>query len=195
MTKEKRPSPSESATLFKTGTIKLGNDNNKWIIVENAAGVKRWRKVVKNETSSTVDKNGLLIKFKLPGPKSLKGVGILDIELVVVIGEYNYIPDNGFTKFKKGKYYIYKLDDNLILSKKEFNKKDFANIEWNYTGSSVDVDGGKFGFWDLKYLKALYVFNLKKYKKKSLAEKIPQFTNILDNSNYPETLFIKIKNW
>lgn len=42
--REKRPSPSESATLFKVGTIKTGNDGNKWIIVENNNGVKRWQK-------------------------------------------------------------------------------------------------------------------------------------------------------
>lgn len=40
-----RKAPTESATLFKKGTIKKGNDGNKWIIVTNARGVQRWQKV------------------------------------------------------------------------------------------------------------------------------------------------------
>lgn len=40
-----RPSPTESATLFKVGTKKVGNDKNTWIIVETATGTKRWKLV------------------------------------------------------------------------------------------------------------------------------------------------------
>ena len=40
-----RKAPSESATLFKKGTIKKGNDGNRWVIVTNARGVQRWQKV------------------------------------------------------------------------------------------------------------------------------------------------------
>jgi hypothetical protein len=40
-----RKAPTESATLFKKGTIKKGNDGNKWVIVTNARGVQRWQKV------------------------------------------------------------------------------------------------------------------------------------------------------
>jgi hypothetical protein len=40
-----RKAPSESATLFKKGVIKKGNDGNKWVIVTNARGVQRWQKV------------------------------------------------------------------------------------------------------------------------------------------------------
>jgi hypothetical protein len=41
--RDERPSPSVSATTQKTGTIKIGNDKNKWIVVENKNGVKRWK--------------------------------------------------------------------------------------------------------------------------------------------------------
>jgi hypothetical protein len=40
-----RPSPSESATLFPTGTIRFGNDGNQWRVTETKNGVKRWTKV------------------------------------------------------------------------------------------------------------------------------------------------------
>lgn len=41
--REERPSPSVSATTQKIGTIKIGNDKNKWIIVEDKNGTKRWK--------------------------------------------------------------------------------------------------------------------------------------------------------
>ena len=51
-----RPSPSKSATLYSVGTIKTGNDGNKYIIVENKNGVKKWQKhkivTKKNNTKS-----------------------------------------------------------------------------------------------------------------------------------------------
>lgn len=52
--KEKtRPSPTASATLYKVGTKKTGNDKNTWIIVENKNGVKRWKLFrVKTNTKS-----------------------------------------------------------------------------------------------------------------------------------------------
>ena len=39
----KRPSPIESATLYKVGIKKIGSDGNKWIIAENKNGIKRWK--------------------------------------------------------------------------------------------------------------------------------------------------------
>jgi len=40
-----RPSPSHSATLFRPGEVRLGNDGNQWKIVVNKNGVKRWQKL------------------------------------------------------------------------------------------------------------------------------------------------------
>jgi hypothetical protein len=54
-----RKAPSESATLFKKGTIKKGNDGNRWTIVTNVRGVQRWQKVqgatklMKNKTKKS----------------------------------------------------------------------------------------------------------------------------------------------
>ena len=42
--KTPRPSPSESATLFPTGTVSFGNDGNQWRVTETKSGVKRWTK-------------------------------------------------------------------------------------------------------------------------------------------------------
>lgn len=43
--KKDRPSPSESATLFKIGQKKKGNDGNMYIIAVNKNMVKRWKKI------------------------------------------------------------------------------------------------------------------------------------------------------
>ena len=47
-----RKAPTASATLFKRGTIKTGNDGNKWVIIADTRGVQRWRK-----TDATTRKN------------------------------------------------------------------------------------------------------------------------------------------
>lgn len=41
----KRKSPNISATNFPIGTIKKGNDGNKWIVNETSNGILRWVKV------------------------------------------------------------------------------------------------------------------------------------------------------
>ena len=47
-----RKAPSKSATLFKNGTIKQGNDGNKWVIVTTSNGIRRWKKVAESSSSS-----------------------------------------------------------------------------------------------------------------------------------------------
>lgn len=59
--KKIRPSPKTSATLYKKGTKKTGNDGNIWKVVENINGVKRWKidrkkTETKNKTKSKTDK-------------------------------------------------------------------------------------------------------------------------------------------
>ena len=51
----RRPSPLESATLFTTGTTKIGNDGNEWIVTENKNGVKRWVKTNAKPTPVIVE--------------------------------------------------------------------------------------------------------------------------------------------
>ena len=51
-----RKSPTASATLYKIGTKKKGNDGNIWIISEASNGVKRWKlykKTASNKSAST----------------------------------------------------------------------------------------------------------------------------------------------
>jgi hypothetical protein len=54
-----RKAPSKSATLFKNGIVKRGNDGNKWVIVTTSNGIRRWKKVhgvsttMKNKTKKS----------------------------------------------------------------------------------------------------------------------------------------------
>ena len=43
MPQNTRKAPTASATLFKPGTTKTGNDGNKWAIVADTRGVQRWQ--------------------------------------------------------------------------------------------------------------------------------------------------------
>ena len=70
-----RKAPSKSATLFKNGTIKKGNDGNNWIIVTTSNGIQRWKKVAVS-TAKTTRKNSAKPKAK-PRPKSKR---ILEME-------------------------------------------------------------------------------------------------------------------
>ena len=54
-----RSAPTASATLFKRGTVKKGNDGNKWVIAVSGRGVHRWQKI-----KTTLRKNNTI---KLPG--------------------------------------------------------------------------------------------------------------------------------
>ena len=45
ISKKLRPSPSDSATKYKVGKKKEGNDKNMYIIAKNKNGVKRWKKL------------------------------------------------------------------------------------------------------------------------------------------------------
>lgn len=58
-----RKAPSKSATLFKIGTIKRGNDGNNWIIVTNNNGVHRWQKVTK-KANHTVKKSKRVLEME-----------------------------------------------------------------------------------------------------------------------------------
>ena len=40
-----RPSPTQSATLYRIGTRKTGNDGNLWEVRANSAGVQRWQRI------------------------------------------------------------------------------------------------------------------------------------------------------
>lgn len=61
--KDKRPSPSISATFYKPGTIKIGNDNNFWIIKNNKWNKMRINTKILNYEITLKAKNDKLSKL------------------------------------------------------------------------------------------------------------------------------------
>lgn len=67
------------------------------------------------------------------------------------IGEMDYTP----IKLKPGVYNIYESNGNIIAiheSEGKLKKAGWKNINWKDSGSSVGVDGGRYGFFDGKII-------------------------------------------
>lgn len=57
MASKTRKAPNASATLFKVGTIKKGNDGNRWVIVADARGIQRWKKIPSSTKNKTLKRS------------------------------------------------------------------------------------------------------------------------------------------
>ena len=75
-----RKGPTASATIFPVGTEKTGNDGNKWVIVKNKNGVKRWQKL-SSKVSSKVPKIKTK-KRKIIGSDKKRNMTIKDLNLL-----------------------------------------------------------------------------------------------------------------
>jgi len=51
-----RKGPSESATLYSIGTIKKGNDGNRWQIIKTNTGTHRWSKIMRTHKQTVKNK-------------------------------------------------------------------------------------------------------------------------------------------
>ena len=51
-----RKGPSESATKYKVGTRKIGNDGNIWIVKTASNGIQRWNKIKNNSKKKIIPK-------------------------------------------------------------------------------------------------------------------------------------------
>ena len=64
-----RKGPSESATKFKKGTKRRGNDGNMWVIATTSSGTQRWQKInvlkKKNTIANTNDLRQLKKKYSV----------------------------------------------------------------------------------------------------------------------------------
>lgn len=151
-----RPSPSESATLFAIGTIKKGNDGNKWIVSSTNSGIHRWKVVQNNNILSNI--------------KNLKKIGQINFTSKIGVGSVTY----DIIKLKRGIYDIYKVDDNLMIihaDNGKINKDDIKNIKWKKQNFDVFVDYGTFGFFDVEIMDTIKKYD--KTNKRKVNNKIP----------------------
>ena len=96
-----RKGPSKSATLFKEGIVKKGNDGNKWIIVTNKLGVRRWQKMGSNSNKTTQ---------KIKSKSKSKSIRVLQMEAdpnIIVLDMKEYDAKHKGDKGDKG-------DDNEV---------------------------------------------------------------------------------
>lgn len=142
-----RISPSESATLFKLGTIKTGNNGKLWIIKETSNGNKRWvpyqdvfqyiqfderKEIIKGFNFSYV--LNTFKKFKL------KKIGSIDIKQGILgVGELLY----DIYRVKNGYYDIYYYAGSLIAIHAD---DDLTKQTYKLINKPVLVDAGMFAF-------------------------------------------------
>ena len=129
-----RKAPSKSATLFNNGTIKRGNDGNKWIIVTTGNGIRRWQKLKgAGAVASATMKNKTKTKSKAkPRPKS-KRVLEMEADPNTVWGKNRPLEElwESLASGKKvvliekgGKHKIFDMPTGKITANKMFNTFD-----------------------------------------------------------------------
>ena len=140
-----RPSPTQSATLYTTGTKKTGNDGNTWIITQNVNGTKRWKlykkisKKVSKKESKKVSKK-ISKKVSKKEIKSLNNFGFTPVyekKLDKIMESYNNVV---YDKIKK----------NIIP---ELNK---LGIETYIVPLPLSENGYYFTDYASEYIKEVY---------------------------------------
>lgn len=89
---EKRKGPTESATKYKVGTKKLGNDGNMWIIISTQSGTHRWKKIGSN---TTMKKKG---RTTSSSNKTVKSKGDISVEHLKKLKKKYSVTTNGSKK-------------------------------------------------------------------------------------------------
>jgi hypothetical protein len=122
-----RKAPTESATLFKKGVIKKGNDGNQWVIVTNARGVQRWQKV-----------QGAKVKVKAKTRRVGRVGRVVELGTDVMYGESIWGKNKPLEKFwrslasgkkvvliqKTGGHKIFTMPTGKMTARKMFNTFD-----------------------------------------------------------------------
>tara|TARA_Y100000389_G_scaffold22767_1_gene19475 strand:+ start:10558 stop:11310 length:753 start_codon:yes stop_codon:yes gene_type:complete len=138
-----RKGPEESATKFKIGTKKIGNDGNYWIIKKNKNGVQRW---VKDNKSKRITKR-----------KSIK----IDGKKLTIKGKKYLTHDNGGRPFlvviNNNDVSIFKLPNGVYedknTSKSDYTElvKEYKKVKKVFIGKSPKIDMTKFSAGYGKY--------------------------------------------
>lgn len=88
-----RKGPTESATQFSVGTIKKGNDGNKWKITQTSSGIHRWSKLTSIRHPSYHNRT-VKNTSKTTNPKD----GIVSLARITQIGKKNGVSTSGKSK-------------------------------------------------------------------------------------------------
>ena len=161
-----RKSPTESATQFKVGTKKKGNDGNMWEVKTTKAGVKRWIKV--KQTKKPKGKS-YLIHDNGGRPFQV----IISGKRVYVYRVAKKLSDEEFDKWMDGKKSI-----NFSKQLKYYSEliTEFKNVKKIFIGKSVKNEMTKFsGGYGKSFDGNSILLNLSKNKYVYIGESIYSF--------------------
>lgn len=97
-TKKQRQGPIESATLFSIGTVKTGNDGNKWVIIESITGIHRWKQLKNNnKTHKNVTSSRNTFK-SMKEDKTISNSGDVSQAMLVSMAKKNDVTSSGSKK-------------------------------------------------------------------------------------------------
>jgi len=114
-TQKSRKGPAESATQFSVGTIKKGNDGNKWKIIVTNSGVHRWSKMTDIRHPSYHNHNHnhtVKITSKTITPKE----GIVSLARLKQIGNKNTVSTAGKSKAQIAKL-LFNIRGNALATR------------------------------------------------------------------------------
>ena len=116
-----RKGPNESATKFKIGTKKKGNDGNMWIIKSNKNGVQRW---VKNSTRrNTKKRKNTLTKKNKSNTLTLKKIKTLKKKYSVTVNGNKVDIINGIWRVRGSTISSEDLEIMLPFLQKDYKKQ------------------------------------------------------------------------
>ena len=160
-----RLSPNESATKYKVGTKKKGNDNNIWIVYKTSNDIKRW-KVFKAKVSVPKGKKYYIHNN---GGRPYK---------VIITSKEAYIYECVYTEDDKCNY------DKLVKKYIIINKYIGKHPKNKYIGNSII----------LQLSKNKYVYIGHKVYEFSINDTIIKYYSIVGNSDVPYPLAVGENN-
>jgi hypothetical protein len=163
-----RPSPTVSATKFKVGTKKRGNDGNMYVVIETKNRVRRWKKIKpKLRPSPTESATKFKVGKKMKGndgniyivvetknkvkrwQKYKKDVMIINkIKKLIHLGSFTVtdkvvVGDTTIQtlNLKSGVYDAYRVDDSLMIVNRSYKGKvDKKSIgKWRWKDTHITV--------------------------------------------------------
>ncbi len=142
-----RPSPTESATTYDPYTAKKGNDNNIYINIPDRNNTPRWLKlanIIDEKPNFNMKLLDQIYREITKKPTVFEFLDNLKIDTILTMSDYTAV--NTIKQFKRGTYYIYYYNENLIASKKKLSLNNFLNTAIRTTD---EVDTRHLCFRDL----------------------------------------------
>ncbi len=143
-----RQSPTESATLYKKGIKKKGNDGKMWKIIETSNGVKRWSRVTVKERTLKKGEHQLIISTHMTKSGITKVIKMLNKNGFDGNGFFQYILSDKFKRTINGKKRrLYPSSVGISRWNRKHGIGWEAQLDVKYSGSTNKVIHIKLDKW------------------------------------------------